>query len=95
MNFIGPSSIEGLLETHPWLRDVILQEYIRVHLDVKGGNGIALARTLYARRMPPLEREALLNVNRYGVPYNPILPPLSRTSVNVKQVLWWLLGLPE
>jgi hypothetical protein len=95
MTYIGPYSVEGLLVTHPWLHDVILQEFIRMHLSARESKDITLASNIYARSIPLLKREALLNMSRYGVPYNPLRPALLRTSANAGQILRWLFGLPQ
>lgn len=89
---IGPLSIEQLLEKHPELNDVILKEFIRNHL--ANDKDLAQQLKLYTPQASFLEREARRNVERYGVPYDPIRPALLRTSINVKQVLWLLLNLP-
>ncbi len=95
LNFINSYPMEEILETHPRLRDCILRAYLQEHLDFMKDNDVVLARNIYVRRVPAFEREVGLYMDRYGVPYNPMRPALSRTSVDVKQTLWWLLGLPE
>lgn len=92
MNFIGPYSIEELVETRPWLRDVILRDRIRTWLSAKESADIALARNIHVRTIPLLEREARLNMSRYGMPYNPLRPGLLRTSVEIRQLVQWLAG---
>ena len=75
---IGPLSIEQLLEKHPELNDVILKEFIRIHL--VNDKELAQQLKLYTPPASFLEREARLNMSRYGVPYNPLRPALLRTS---------------
>jgi len=80
-NDISPLSIEQFLEKYPELKDVLLKEFILMHLvKDKGKNGMVQVLNFYIPSMSPLEREARLNMKRYGVPYNPLRPALLRTS---------------
>jgi hypothetical protein len=95
MAYIGPYSVANLVETHPWLRDVIVREYIRTHIQSGARKEIPLASNIYARRIPVLKREALLNMGRFGVPYDPVRPALLRKSVDLEQIARWLYGLSQ
>jgi hypothetical protein len=104
INYIDPPSIGQLLETHPWMHDIILKEYIRMHLvKDKERNGMVQLLIFYIHSISNLEREARLNMNRYGVPYDPLRPALLRTSFgpalltsfDLEQFVQWLINLAQ
>ena len=85
INFIGSISLVQLLEKHPELRGVILNEYIRLQItnEIKNENNNKERLRLYLIGEPTLEDDLKRMMQLYGLPYNPLRPRLLGISVSI------------
>ena len=74
-----------ILEKHPELRSVILNEYIRLQItnEIKIENNNKESLRLYLIGEPTLEDDLKRMMQLYGLPYNPLRPRLVGNSVDL------------
>ena len=85
INLIGSISLVQILEKHPELRGVILNEYIRLQIinEIKNENNNKESLRLYLIGEPTLEDGLKRMMQLYGLPYNPLRPRLLGISVSI------------
>lgn len=85
INFIGSISLVQILEKHPELRSVILNEYIRLQItnEIKIENNNKESLRLYLIGEPTLEDDLKRMMQLYGLPYNPLRPRLLGIGVSI------------
>ena len=74
-----------ILEKHPELRSVILNEYIRLQItnEIKIENNNKESLRLYLIGEPTLEDDLKRMMQLYGLPYNPLRPRLLGIGVSI------------
>jgi hypothetical protein len=91
-DFTGLRSILQILTKHPELRDVALKEYIHLNLSNNIDINFAQSLSIYLVGNPILENDLKRNMQRFGVPYDPIRPKIYQIgyTVYLKNVISWI-----